>query len=301
MLWIAGLACLQALVIAGLLVERRRARHAAESRAADARPAWPRTDLNVEQRLQEIAHGSRAAALGEMAAALAHELNQPMTAILSNAQAARNFLAAGSAEDIDEVRLALDDIVSDDRRASEIIKGMRALLKKDATARSVFDLNESVADAARLAASAALMRRVSISLDLARHLPPVSGDRVQVQQVVLNLVMNAVEAAAGGPAGRRLVRLDTRALKGELHLTVSDSGPGIPEDRRSRIFEPFFTTKAEGLGMGLAISRTIVAAHNGRIWVESAPEGATFHVALPPAIHAAAPAPGPLMVIDRSA
>jgi signal transduction histidine kinase len=240
-----------------------------------------RADLEAERRLQEIAHSSRAAALGELAASLAHELNQPMTAILSNAQAARNFLTAGSPSDLDEVRLALDDIVSDDRRAGEIIRRMRTLLKKDEVSRSVFDLNERVADVARLATSAALLRHVTLRLDLAPQLPPMHGDAVQIQQVALNLVMNGIEASASLPAGPRIVRIETAVLDGEMHVAVTDSGPGIAAGAAQRIFEPFFTTKPEGLGMGLAISRSIVSAHAGRIWADTSSDGATFHVVLP--------------------
>ncbi len=244
--------------------------------------ARKRAEAEARRHLDEIAHMDRVAALGELASSLAHELNQPLTAILTNAQAAHRFLAA-TPTDLDELRQCLEDIVKSDRRAGEVIRRMRRLLQKGGPAeRLPLHLNDLVQNVLALVSNDALLRRVSIEAVPAPALPVVYGDGVQIQQVILNLLVNAIAAAATGPPADRKVTVCTAAGDTHADLSVHDSGKGISEADLDRVFEPFFTTKQEGLGMGLAISRSIVQAHQGRIWGENDPAGgAIFRVRLP--------------------
>lgn len=231
---------------------------------------------------QRLAHLNRVAAMTELATSIAHELNQPLAAILSNAQAARRLLQK-SPPDVAEAIAALGDIVDDDRRAGTIIQRMRAMLKKGAPGAGAQDLNALAGEVARLVGNDALLRGAVLRLELAPLLPRVRGDGIQLQQVLLNLVVNALDAVADRPAGGRLVVVRTSCEgKDRVVLSTEDSGKGIAPEDRERVFEAFYTTKAEGLGVGLAISRTIVEAHGGRLWAESNPgAGATFRCALP--------------------
>ena len=244
--------------------------------------ARKRAEAEARRHLDEIAHMDRVAALGELASSLAHELNQPLTAILTNAQAARRFLAATPA-DLDELRECLEDIVTNDRRAGEVIRRMRPLLKKGGPAELLpLNLNDLAQNVLALVSNDALLHRVSIETVPAPALPVVYGDGIQIQQVILNLLVNAITAAATGPPAGRRVIMWTTAGNTYADLSVRDSGKGISEADLDRLFEPFFTTKREGLGMGLAISRSIVEAHQGRIWGENDPAGgAIFRVRLP--------------------
>jgi PAS domain S-box-containing protein len=240
-------------------------------------------ELEVERQRDELAHLSRVTLLGTLSGALAHELNQPLTAILSNAQAAQRFLAADSAN-FNEVRDILKDIVEDSRRASEVIHRLRELLKKGETQHQPLDLNELVQDTLRLAHTNLLRNRVTVHSELSRDLPAIHGDRVQLQQVLLNLVMNACSAMADrAPAERVLVVRTARWRGGGARLSVHDQGCGIQPSNLERIFDPFFTTWAQGLGLGLTICRAIIVAHGGKLWGENNPEGgASFHFTLPP-------------------
>ncbi len=239
-----------------------------------------RADEEAQTLRDELAHVTRVATLGELTASLAHELNQPLTAIQSNAQTAqllleRGGVAAGELTDI------LQDIVSDNRRASEMIRHLRAALKKQAADMQVLDLREVVQEVMSLVMPDILQRDAMLSLDLAEGLPAVRGDKIQLQQVLVNLMVNALEAMAGTQGGRLAVRC-SRHGTGEVRLTVEDTGPGIPKGKLEGIFEPFYTSKPQGMGMGLAICRSIVQAHGGRLWAENRPEGgATFHLAVP--------------------
>jgi signal transduction histidine kinase len=256
----------QAALIATLLVQRRR-RHEAEAAA--------------QRHLSQMAHLDRVAGMGQLASSIAHELNQPLSGILANAQAAR-LLLSDSQPDVEELRACLADIISDDHRASAVIRRMRHLLKKTDFVSVPLALNDLAANTIRLVANDALLREVTIDFLPARTLPLVYGDRVQIQQVILNLLNNAITAAENGGAPTRKVTVWTSdATTPYVELGVHDSGKGIVGTDLGRIFDPFFTTRADGLGMGLTISRTIVEAHGGRIVVENGPAGgATFRVHL---------------------
>ena len=240
-------------------------------------------ELEARTQRQELAHLTRVAMLGELSGALAHELNQPLTAILSNAQAGQRLLAREPV-DLAEVRDILHDIAEDDRRAGEVIKRLRAMLKKDEAAKLLsLDLNELVQEVLGFAHGDLITRNVAVRVELAPALAPVRGDRVQLQQVLLNLVLNAVEAMSAKPTRERTLTLAT-APDGDddVRVLVVDRGTGIPADEMERVFEPFFTTKEHGLGIGLPICRSIVEVHGGRLWASNNEDcGATFHLILP--------------------
>ena len=241
-----------------------------------------RAEATLRQSLDEIAHLNRVAAMGELTASIAHELNQPLAAILCNAQAAGRFLNRES-PDLARVQECLNAIAADDERAADVIKRLRSLLRKGEFQPSSVDLNEVVSDAIRLVSSDAMLRQVSVKFEPLQGLPPVLGDRIQLYQVVLNLIVNGLDAAAERLPGDRwvLVRIG-QSDGGGVGLTVEDSGKGIAKSDLVHVFEPFFTTKQEGLGMGLSISRSIVEAHGGRIWAENAlGGGAIFRCLLP--------------------
>jgi PAS domain S-box-containing protein len=239
-------------------------------------------ELEIGQQRNELAHLSRVSTMGVLTASLAHELNQPLTAILSNAQAGSRFLAAAT-PDLAEVRGALEDIAQDTKRASEVIRQMRALVRKDEPRLESLDLNRVITDIFRLLHSDMLERKVRIALELDLELRPANGDSIQLQQVMLNLVLNAFDAMKDAPEDRRTVIVRTRQLDAAtIRVEVSDGGTGISPDRLVNLFEPFRSSKREGLGLGLSISRSIVEAHKGRIWAENNPgAGATFFFTLP--------------------
>jgi signal transduction histidine kinase len=233
-----------------------------------------------DQRMQ-LTHLSRVAMLGELSGGIAHELNQPLTAILSNAQAAQHFIAG---KDLDREELAeiLKDIIAADQRAGEVIRRLRALFKKGETMLQPLDPNELVREVLGIAHGDLLTRAVEIQLDFAARLPLIQGDRVQLEQVMLNLVMNACDAmSAGGGEGRRL-SIRTRSTDGAVQISFTDLGPGFRAEDYEKLFQPFYTTKPQGLGLGLSISRSIITAHGGRLWGTSSPgHGATFHLSFP--------------------
>jgi PAS domain S-box-containing protein len=240
------------------------------------------SDMETQLLRQEMALFSRVATVNELTASLAHELNQPLAAILNNAQAALRFIERGC-PDLNELKEIFKDIVADDQRAAEVIRSLRSMLKNGAAEHQTLLLNDLTADVASMVRNDAMMRKVSIALDFDSLVPLVQGDRVQLQQVILNLIFNAFESMEASDRPAKL-RIQTRAVDGEAILDVADSGPGIAADKIDSIFEPFITTKNEGLGLGLALSRSIVKAHKGRLWAENNPDGgATFHVALPAA------------------
>jgi two-component system sensor kinase FixL len=240
------------------------------------------TELEIAQQRNELAHLSRVTMLGELSGSLAHELNQPLTAILSNAQAALRFLAHDNA-DLNEVRDILADIVDEDKRAGEVIRRLRLLLKKGEAEHQPFDLNEVVREVLKLVRSDLVNQGVAVHTELAPALPAVNADRVQLQQVLLNLVMNACDAMAGGPAGDHKLIIRTGLAGGEgIRVSVADRGVGLASDKLEKVFEPFFTTKVHGMGLGLSVCRTIITAHGGKLWAANNPErGATFYFTLP--------------------
>jgi signal transduction histidine kinase len=240
------------------------------------------TELEAQRLRQDLAHIGRVSVMGELTASLAHELNQPLTAILSNAQAAQRLLAA-DVVNLEEVREILHDIVTDDKRAGDMIHRLRGLIKKGDLEFAPLDLNEIVGEVAWLVRSDAILRNVSLRLEFADDLPKVRGDRVQLQQVVLNLVLNGLEAMRETRAGERTLVIRTaRDGAAAVRVAVQDSGAGIDEKDLDRMFEPLYTTKAEGLGMGLAIVRTIVDAHGGGLQASNNPGGgATVSFTLP--------------------
>lgn len=233
------------------------------------------TDLSTRQRIEHeialereaVAHLSRVTMLGELSGSLAHELNQPLAAILSNAQAAQRILRRDPSE-VQEVMEILADIVDNDRRAGQVITRIRSLLKKEVREHVPLDINEVVVESMRLMRNDLLNRRVTCRLELAPGLPHCLADRVQLQQVVLNLVLNACDALPEAPA-ERVVHVRTVRSEGGVRTEVVDNGVGIAPDMLERIFTPFETTKSSGMGMGLAVCRTIVSAHGGRIWAEN--------------------------------
>ncbi|MHA7628997.1 sensor histidine kinase [Corallococcus sp. M7] len=275
---------LQALVAGGLVVERRR-RMRAQTELLERQRMEKLAEMEARRTLEQLAHVSRVAALGELTASLAHEINQPLSAILSNAQAVRRQLNATPTE-LEEMREALGDIIADGKRAGEVIHRMRVLLKRGEPRRELHSLNDLVREVARLLVNDMHLRGAELHLSLDPALPAVEGDGIQLQQVVLNLLINAMDAMAEVPAGQRQVRVLTASpVAGRVELRVQDSGGGIEPSRLARIFEPFYSTKEHGLGMGLSISRSIVEAHGGRLQAESPPgQGALLRCVLP-AVH----------------
>jgi signal transduction histidine kinase len=241
-----------------------------------------RSEMEGQRLRQDLAHVGRVSTMGELTASLAHELNQPLTAILSNAQAAQRILASDKG-DLGEIREILGDIVEDDKRAGEVIHRLRGFLKKSNTELAALDIGELVSQVARLVSSDAIIRNVAIRLDLAPGLPPVCGDRVQLQQVILNLLMNGLDAMRESGEGERALVLRTvGGGAASVVVAVEDSGVGIDEADLDHVFHAFYTTKADGLGMGLAIARSIVEAHGGHLQARNNPGyGATFSFTLP--------------------
>ena len=236
-------------------------------------------DETARQRA-ELEHLSRVATLSELSGALAHELNQPLAIIMSNAEAAQSLLDR-PAPDLPEVRAILADIVRADERAGEVIRRLRSLLKRGEPNRQPVALNQVVQDVVAFMRADLVRRGVAVELALADGLPEVPADRVPLEQVLINIVGNACDAMAANAPGDRRVSIATNASAGAVSLRIRDAGAGLPQPP-DRVFEPFYTTKAHGLGMGLPICRSIVAAHGGRLWAESnADRGATFHMNLP--------------------
>jgi PAS domain S-box-containing protein len=239
--------------------------------------------LAAERHRTELAHVGRLSTLGQLATSLAHELNQPLAAILSNAQAAQRLLAA-TPTDLVEIRQILKDIVYDDNRAGQVIQRLRALVRKEPPVFAALDLDTTLRDVLLLLHSDTIVRSSHVTLTVAPGLPAVWGDRVELQQVTLNLLLNAFEAMRDRPAEERQVTVRAEVdAKGMVKVAVHDRGVGLG-DTIERIFQQFYTTKPDGLGMGLSISRSIVEAHGGRLWAENNPEGgATFYFTLSPA------------------
>jgi PAS domain S-box-containing protein len=230
----------------------------------------------------ELAHVNRVTTMGELSASIAHEVNQPIAATVTNAQAALRWLRA-QPPDLDEVRASLSRIAEDGKRAGNVISGIRALINKVPPRNDRFDLNEAVLETIALTRSEVLNHGILLQTELAPGLPRVDGDRTQLQQVILNLILNALEAMGGSEEGTRELRITTeREAAGDVLVTVRDSGPGLDPADVERVFQAFYTTKAKGMGMGLAICRSMVEAHGGRMWASAnEPRGAVFQFTLP--------------------
>lgn len=262
---LAAVILLQTALILGLLWEHRRRR---------------RLEIEGQQRMAELAHMNRQATVGQLSASIAHELHQPLGAILNNAEAAALMIKAPSL-DRAELEKIIEDIKRDDQRASKVIKRLRRLLTRGVVDQQELDLNEVVREVLKIASAQAAARGVRLDSNLVEERLRVNGDRVQLQQVILNLIVNGIDAISEMPNGVREIACSSWASDGQALLSIRDTGPGIPSDRMERLFEPFFTTKQDGMGMGLCIAHAIIASHRGKISAESRPSGAVFHVSLP--------------------
>jgi len=263
---------IQAGLIAVLLQEHRRRRFA---------------EVQSRQRMTELAHVNRFATAGELTASIAHEINQPLGSILANAETAEAILKSQSPDiaelpDIIELKDIVNDILHDDRRATEVIQRMRSLLKKAPFEQKQFDLNEVVQETVRFFSALAVGRKFELANVITPDALPILGDRIQLQQVILNLVMNGVDAMRDTPSENRIISIRTSRFENFAQLSVSDRGSGIPDEKLKEVFEPFFTSKAEGMGMGLSIARTIIEAHHGQISAKNRDHGgASFRIRLP--------------------
>jgi C4-dicarboxylate-specific signal transduction histidine kinase len=236
--------------------------------------------IEIEEQRRQLSHLARVASLGLLSGALAHELNQPLASIGSNAEAARILLKRRTADmqGLDDI---LRDIITENYRAAEVIHRLRALLRRGETRLQPLNTTELISEVLELAHAELITRRVTVTSVLDPNLPAVLGDRVQLQQVLLNLILNACEATRATPLRERRLWVVASVVGTSTQISIRDSGTGIPAALIDRLFEPFFTTKAEGLGLGLSISRTIVAAHGGRLWAENnSDRGATLYCLL---------------------
>ncbi len=266
MLMILAVFLVQAGLISGLLHERRRRRVA---------------EVESRQRLAELAHVNRYSAVGELTTSIAHELNQPLGSILTNAETAELMLRAAQ-PDLVEIQQILADIRRDDQRASEVIRRLRSVLKKTPFEIKHIELNDTVREAIDLVKALAEGRRITLSYLPALAGLHVKGDPVQLQQVILNLIINAMDAISDADTGKREVSVSTLSTGNQAEIRIADTGPGIPASDLASLFDPFFTTKPQGMGMGLAIARTIVEAHHGTIVAANQPAGgALFTIRLP--------------------
>jgi signal transduction histidine kinase len=220
--------------------------------------------------------------MGQLTASIAHEVNQPITAAVTNADAALVWLRRDP-PDLEEVRQALESIIRDAHRASSIIGRIRALIKKVPPLYGQMDINEAIIEVIALARGEVVKHRVSVRTRLAENLPPVRGDRISLQQLILNLIVNAMEAMRDVSEGtRELLVATSRTDADDVIVAVQDSGPGLPTEGLERIFEAFYSTKPAGMGMGLSICKSIVEAHGGRLWATpNIPQGAVFQFTLP--------------------
>jgi C4-dicarboxylate-specific signal transduction histidine kinase len=252
------------------LTERKRAE--AEARESERR---------YREVQMELAHANRVATMGQLTASIAHEVNQPIAATVTNAQAALRWLDSRP-PDLDETRLALSRILNSGIRAGNVLDRIRALIQKVPARTDRFDINDAILDVVALTRSELSSNRVSLQTQFAKGLPLVQGDRVQLQQVILNLIVNAIEAMNGVSEARELwISTEINASTGAL-VAVRDSGAGLDPASLEHLFDAFYTTKSSGIGMGLSICRSIIEAHGGRIWAEAnAPQGAAFQFTLP--------------------
>ncbi len=240
-----------------------------------------KTEAVLQVQREELAHMQRISSMGELTAAVTHEINQPLTAILSNAQAAKRFMS-GDTPDLRELSEILDDIIDDDRRASEVIRRLRTFLKKNTISEESHDVKTIIDDVVNILESDSIIRQIPITLDLAKDLPPVLCDHIQIQQVLLNLITNGFDAMEGN-VNASMLTIRTALENGlVVQVSVEDTGVGFDDYAADQVFKPFQTSKSKGMGIGLTISRTIVEAHNGTIWAEPNQErGSTVYFTLP--------------------
>jgi signal transduction histidine kinase len=265
-LFVCALVLLQSGMISGLLYERRR-RHIAE--------------VQLRQRMTELAHANRYSMAGELAATISHELNQPLGAILTNSETLDAILQS-PAPDLSELREIVADIRRDDQRAADVIRHLRTLLKKSPLELNDIDLNDPVRETVQFFSALAIARSVDLNSSVAPMPLSVRGNRVQLQQVILNLIVNALDAMSATPNEQRKLTVVSARVDKFAEVSVSDTGPGIPPDKLKEIFDPFFSTKENGMGMGLSIARTIIEAHGGQLTAENrAAGGAMFRMRLP--------------------
>jgi C4-dicarboxylate-specific signal transduction histidine kinase len=264
--FVVALILAQAGLITILLSEHRRRRLA---------------EVQARQRMAELAHVNRFSMAGELTASIAHEMNQPLGAILTNAETADAILNSPS-PDIAELKDIVKDILQDDRRAGEVIRRMRSLLKKAPFELKNLNLNDLVRETVEFLSALTIARKVDLVGVITPDTLPMLGDRIQLQQVILNLVVNGIDAMRDTPIQERIISIQTSRVENFAELSVSDCGPGIPEDKLKEVFEPFYTSKVQGMGMGLSIARTIIEAHHGLIWAKNLDHGgASFRIRLP--------------------
>jgi C4-dicarboxylate-specific signal transduction histidine kinase len=274
-----------------LVIGRRRIEHFRENEielvtdfAAQAAIALEitRRERQLRELQMELAHANRLETMGQLTASITHEVNQPIAAARNNVSAALNFLDRNP-PDLQEVREALGCVANDTDRASAVVGRMRALMQKAPKRTDRVDINEAVREVIELTQGEALKNGVSVKTKFAKGLPIIAGDRVQLQQVLLNLILNALQAMGAVSEGARQALITTSQTElNDLYIGVQDTGPGLSPETLSRLFEPFYTTKPNGMGMGLAICRSIVEAHGGRLWATACqPHGALFQFMIP--------------------
>jgi C4-dicarboxylate-specific signal transduction histidine kinase len=254
----------------------------AEAELAARRTAATRAEEQLQALQVELAHATRVTTLGELSASIAHEVGQPLGAIVTTGEACLRWLGHRTPQP-EEVRACVEHMIAEGRRASEIVRRIRMLTKRDTPQKTRLELNDVVNDVVSLVQREVINHRVSLRLKLASDLPALLGDRVQLQQVLINLVINGIQAMADiGEDPRELLIESHRDNDGRVVVAVQDSGMGIDPENASRLFDAFFTTKADGMGMGLSICRSIIEAHGGRVWAsKNAGHGAMFQLSLP--------------------
>lgn len=245
------------------------------------RRARDELESKVRERQAELAHVTRLMTVGELGVSVAHEVNQPLMAVVLNGDACLRWLEADP-PNLDEARAAASRVIEQGSRAGEVVRRIRALSKKTDPQRLPVNLNEAIEETMALLEREIEQNKISLKTELAKGLANVSGDRIQLQQVILNLVMNAIEAVGANSNGRRELTIRTESpATGDVTVTVEDSGTGLPPGDPEQMFAAFFTTKPQGVGMGLSISRTIIESHGGRLWASDSGHGAVFRFCLP--------------------